>query len=72
VTAILGWLVGIIVQPALSWIWDKIASLILWGSKVYARKRSEEKANEAVGEDMKNANTKEERDDAAKSVLDNF
>lgn len=68
----LAWLSSLLVKPVLSWLYDKVASLILWGLKVYRRKRSEENANEAVGEALKNAHTKEERDNAAEQVRSNF
>jgi hypothetical protein len=68
----LAWLGSFLLKPLLDWLYNKMASLILWGSKVYRRKREEENSNAAMGEDLKNAETKEDRDESAKGVVDNW
>jgi uncharacterized protein YdaU (DUF1376 family) len=70
--AILGRLAALLIQPVLEFFWGKIeAYLAAKRLRDEARAKIKEDA-QAVREKSEKADTKEERDDAAKSTIRNF
>lgn len=70
--AFLGKILALIIQPILNWLYEKISSLI---GRYVARQKAKqeiEAKNKAVREQLEKAETKEEREDAAKNVIDKF
>ena len=70
--AFLGKVFGLLIQPVLNWLWDKLSGLL----KAYLDRRKAkaeiEKKNKEVREQLEKAETKEEREDAAKNLIDKF
>jgi len=63
---------GVFFQPILNWVWSKVAeSIKQWQIRREIRKAIEEE-NKKAREELEKAQTKEERDHAAKNITDKF